>query len=100
MSKFTLKPNPTFKANVKIPVAGQEQPEIVTFTFNHFPLSELETMKEKPVDEFYQTIINNWAITEPYDSENLKVLFDNYPSSPSAITATYYSELLGNREKN
>ncbi|MCW4528985.1 phage tail assembly chaperone, partial [Proteus mirabilis] len=41
MPKFTLVPNPTFKANVKIPVAGKEKPEVVTFTFKHHSVSEL-----------------------------------------------------------
>ncbi|MFS1538218.1 MAG: phage tail assembly chaperone [Candidatus Phlomobacter fragariae] len=46
MAKFTLVPKPTFKANVRIPLAGKKEPEIVTFTFNHKAMSELETMSE------------------------------------------------------
>ncbi|MDM3628256.1 phage tail assembly chaperone, partial [Proteus mirabilis] len=44
MPKFTLVPNPTFKANVKILVAGKEKPEVVTFTFKHHSVSELDGM--------------------------------------------------------
>ncbi|WP_032115197.1 phage tail assembly chaperone [Candidatus Arsenophonus nilaparvatae] len=100
MAKFTLIPKPTFKANVLIPVAGKKEPEVVTFTFNHKAMSELETMREMPIDEFYQQIIADWAIEAPYHADNLKLLFDNYPSAASAISTTYYSELLGQREKN
>lgn len=32
--------------------------------------------------------------------DNLKLLFDNYPSAASAITTADYNELLGHREKN
>ncbi len=100
MAKFTLTPNPKFKADVKIPTAGKEKPEIVTFTFNHMPMSKLEDLKEESVDDFFKQIIADWAIEEPYNSDNLKLLFDNYPSAAGAITTTYYNELLGNREKN
>ncbi|MCP9269843.1 phage tail assembly chaperone [Xenorhabdus sp. XENO-1] len=100
MAKFTLVPNPKFKADVQIPVAGQEKPEIVTFTFHHKPISELDKMREMPAQEFFEKIVAGWAIEEPYNAENLKLLLDNYPSATTAITTTYYNELLGNREKN
>lgn len=100
MPKFTLVPNPTFKANVKIPVAGKETPEVVTFTFKHQPMSQLDEMREKPTTEFFERIIEDWAIEEPYNKENLNLLLDNYPSASRAIASTYYNELLGNREKN
>ena len=100
MAKFTLKPNPTFKADVRILVAGKNDPEVVTFTFNHMPMSKLEELKEKSVDEFFTQIIFDWAIEQPYNGDNLKLLFDNYPSAAGAITTAYYNELLGNREKN
>ncbi|CAG9416408.1 phage tail assembly chaperone [Providencia alcalifaciens] len=100
MAKFTLTPNPKFKADVKIPVAGKEKPEVVTFTFNHMPMSKLEELRDDSIDDFFKTIIADWAIEESFNEENLKLLFDNYPSAAGAITSTYYSELLGNREKN
>lgn len=100
MAKFTLQPNPKFKADVKIPIAGKEKPDVVTFTFNHMSMSKLEELRDNSIDDFFKVIIADWAIEEPYSEENLKLLFDNYPSSAGAITSTYYSELLGNREKN
>ncbi|WBA57886.1 phage tail assembly chaperone [Providencia sp. 21OH12SH02B-Prov] len=100
MPKFTLIPEPRFKADVKIPVAGKEKPEIVTFTFNHMPMSKLEELKDEKVDDFFKKIIANWAIEEPYNEDNLNLLFDNYPAAAGAITTAYYHELLGNREKN
>lgn len=49
-TKFTLQPKPTFKANVSIPRAGDED-GVLTFTFNHKPLKELadlEKLEGKP----------------------------------------------------
>lgn len=43
-TKFTLQPKPTFKANVSIPRAGDED-GVLTFTFNHKPLKELADWK-------------------------------------------------------
>lgn len=100
MAKFTLIPSPKFKANVQIPVAGKDEPEVVTFTFHHQPMSKLEEMREMTAEVFFTQIIADWAIEEPYNAENLKLLLDNYPSATTAITTTYYNELLGNREKN
>ncbi|PHM46629.1 phage tail assembly chaperone [Xenorhabdus miraniensis] len=100
MANFSLVPNPKFKANVSIPVAGKEESEVVTFTFHHQPISALEEMREMPAVDFFEKIIADWAIEEPYNSNNLKLLLDNYPSAATAITTTYYNELLGNREKN
>ncbi|HGJ5877016.1 MAG TPA: phage tail assembly chaperone [Arsenophonus sp.] len=99
MAKFTLVPKPKFKANVLIPVVGKKEPEVMTFTFNHKTMSELEAMREMPIEEFYRQIIADWAIEERYNADNLTLLFDNYPAAASAISTTYYSELLGQREK-
>ena len=57
-------------------------------------------MREKPISEFFEQIIADWAIEEPYNKENLNILLDNYLSASRAISSTYYNELLGNREKN
>ncbi len=43
-TKFTLQPKPTFKANVSIPRAGDED-GVLTFTFNHKPLKELADLE-------------------------------------------------------
>ncbi|SQI39270.1 Uncharacterised protein [Providencia alcalifaciens] len=71
----------------------------MTFTFKHLPMSKLDELKNEPVNKFFTQIIADWAIEEPYNEDNLKLLFDNYPSAAVAITTTYYNELLGNREK-
>ncbi|BBQ83451.1 hypothetical protein WP3W18E02_19800 [Klebsiella sp. WP3-W18-ESBL-02] len=101
-TKFTLQPAPTFKADVKIPRAGAEDGEL-TFTFKHMPLdqlSQLEKLDGKTALDFITDITAAWALPEKFTRENLEVLMNNYPGALKSITATYYRELLGNREKN
>lgn len=62
-TKFTLQPKPTFKANVSIPRAGDED-GVLTFTFNHKPLKELadlEKLEGKTATDFLMEIISGWA---------------------------------------
>lgn len=99
---FTLAPNPTFKANVKIPRAGAEDGEL-TFTFKHMPLNELsqlEKLDTKTALDFVIDITEAWALPDEFNRHNLDTLLNNYPGALKAITETYYRELLGNREKN
>ena len=101
-TKFLLQPKPTFKADVKIPRAGDDD-GVITFNFRHKPLKELaalETMEGKTAVDFLVEIIEGWALPDTFSQENLEVLLDNYPGAMKAIVRTYYSELTGNREKN
>ncbi|QBM23580.1 hypothetical protein E1B03_14525 [Citrobacter arsenatis] len=101
-TKFTLQPKPTFKANVSIPRAGDED-GVLTFTFNHKPLKELadlEKLEGKTATDFLLEIIAGWALPDKFNADNLAELIENYPAAMKAITETYYRELLGQREKN
>lgn len=101
-TKFSLQPKPTFKATVKIPRPGDADGEL-TFTFKHRKLDEVrELLKSEAVPDvqFITEIADGWALPEEFSRENIDVLMQNYPAAMKAITATYYNELLGNREKN
>ena len=101
-AKFKLKPNPTFKADVTIPVPGDE-PGIVTFTFKHRPIKELadlEKVEGKHISQFLLEITEGWALSDEFNQSNVETLLDNYPRAGEAIMKAYYAELLGNREKN
>jgi hypothetical protein len=100
-TSFALNPDPTFKANVHIPRAGKED-GIVTFTFKHFPMDELSELEKKdlPGKDFLKEIITAWALPDEYSEENLSVLLKNYPAALRAIIGTFYSEIMGAREKN
>lgn len=100
-TKFTLQPKPTFKANVSIPRAGDED-GVLTFTFNHKPLKELadlEKLEGKTATDFLMEIISGWALPDTFNAENLSLLLENYPAAMRAIPETYYRELMGQREK-
>ncbi|EMK1731250.1 hypothetical protein V8N76_004556 [Salmonella enterica] len=99
---FSLVPAPTFKADVRIPRPGEED-GIVTFQFAHKSIKELaaiESLEGRSATDFLLEIVKGWALPDPFTPENLDVLQDNYPSATKAIITTYYTELLGNREKN
>lgn len=101
-AKFNLQPKPTFKADVTIPRAGDED-GVLTFTFRHKPIKELaalETLEGKTALDFLTEITERWALPDEFSRDNLETLLDNYPGAMKAIVASYYRELTGNREKN
>lgn len=101
-TKFTLQPKPTFKANVTIPRAGDDD-GVLTFTFNHKPLkelAELEKLDGKSLTDFLMDIIAGWALPDEFNAENLAILLENYPRAIKVIPEVYYRELMGHREKN
>ena len=101
-AKFQLQPKPTFKADVTIPRAGEDD-GVLTFTFKHKPVKELaslETIEGKTALDFLLEITEAWALPDEFSRENLETLLDNYPGAMKAIIETYYRERTGNREKN
>ena len=101
-TKFQLQPKPTFKADVTIPRAGEDD-GVLTFTFKHHQLkqlSEIESIKEATAADFIMQIAEGWALSENFTHENVVVLLENYPRAGTAIAKRYYEEMVGNREKN
>lgn len=101
-AKFQLQPNPTFKVDVSIPRAGQED-GVITFTFKHKPLKALasiESMEGKNAVDFLLNITEAWALPDEFGRDNLETLLDNYPRALESVTRAYYTELMSNREKN
>lgn len=100
-TKFSLNPNPTFKVDVAIPRAGEEDGAL-TFTFKHKPLNELSDMEKHDAlssADFLLDIISGWALPDELTRENVELLMNNYPKALESITRSYYSEILGSREK-
>ena len=78
-SKFQLQPKPTFKVDVSIPRAGEDD-GVITFTFKHKPLKELssiETMEGKNAVDFLLDITEAWALPDEFNRDNLEPLLDN-----------------------
>lgn len=109
---FVLQPNPTFKADVLIPVPGQEKPGKVTFEFIHMGRKALreffdrlgepsEEGVEKEDAEQLATLIKGWeGVDKPFNVANLSTLLDNYPSAVRAIIQGYNAALFEGRVKN
>lgn len=103
MGKLSLQPNPTFKAKVGIPVAGDE-PADVEFTFKHraWPdlLAWVEASKDKTDVEVVQDLAVGWELDDAFTAENITRLCENYAGANAAIYAAYLRELRGVRTKN
>lgn len=102
-STFKLKVNPTFKLKVAIPVHGGLS-EPVEFEFKHRSRTEMDAwLKEIPdmknVD-FLQTFVVGWDLEDPYNSESIALLTDNYLGSTAAVTDAYTGSIYQAREKN
>lgn len=101
--KFTLTASPTFKALVRVPVAGGK-PEAVEFTFRHRTKTEIiefqKGMGTKEDVDLALEAASGWDLEEPFDRENLDELFENYPGSALVLFQTYFAELSGQRAGN
>lgn len=98
-----LSAEPTFKAPVNIPIAG-EDPEPVVFTFKARKSSELSQFKDwvkgKANIDTVEACVIGWALTDEFTKANIERLLDNYPGAARAILDTYLSELYGYRLGN
>jgi hypothetical protein len=103
MAKLTLKPAPTFKAKVSIPVAGGS-PVPVEFVFKHRTKTELEQFMNSrggasDLDSI-MSIIEGWDLSEPFDRDGVHALLENYAGSALALYVAYVDELLQAKAKN
>ena len=99
-----LKAEPTFKAQVKIPLAGGGESEPVEFTFKHRTRTELDEFFEKRkkssnLDAVLDMVLG-WNLTDEFNRDNVALLLDNYGAATLAITDVYTRELLGLRLGN
>lgn len=103
MAKLKLNPEPTFKAEVKIPVPGGEA-DPVEFTFKHRDRAAMrewiESTKDKTDAEVVGSCIVGWALDDEFTPENIQRLCDNYIGAGGAIFGVYLEELRGARTKN
>lgn len=103
MTVFKLIPDPTFKAQVQIPVhGGQTAP--VEFTFKHRTREQLDeffkSVGDRSVEESILDAAVSWSLDDEFTAENIKLLCDNYMGAASAIASAYTKELLQNRQGN
>ncbi|MGH8430341.1 MAG: phage tail assembly chaperone [Solimonas sp.] len=104
MAKLKLNPDPTFKAKVRISVAGADEPVEVEFTFKHRTKDELQKFIEasasrEDADNVLE-MASGWELADAFTREAVDVLAQNYITAPRAIFDRYIDELVKAREKN
>jgi hypothetical protein len=103
MAKLQLKPNPTFRAKVAIPVAGGDAVD-VEFTFKHRTRDELQKFIDDgasvEAEDRILAMAESWDLSDPFSRENVAALAQNYIAAPMAIFETYLDELVKARRKN
>lgn len=101
--KLSLNPNPTFKAEVGIPVPG-DNPVKVEFVFKHHTKDEIKAWLadkgEETDPEAIMFCVAGWALDDKFSIENVKRLDQSYAGAAGEIIRTYLSELRGARTKN
>ncbi|MGY6029838.1 phage tail assembly chaperone [Phytobacter sp. AG2a] len=112
MTQFSLIPDPTFSTTASIPRAGAEDGKL-SFTFRHKTLEELRAMDEQlqkkagdkksviePQADYLMEIVEDWALPDEFNRDNVIVLLQNYPRAFDSIGLAYTKELVAIREKN
>lgn len=115
--KLKFNANPTFKLTIQVPVAGKDEADELTLTFNHLsPKAFADVMtesmegiqkegitSEQQQDLMVKTIkslAQGWAWEEAFNDENILHVINQYPAFYRAVTAQYGEELWKVREKN
>ncbi len=109
---FKLQPNPTFEAQIAIPVPGGGEDKI-KFKFKRLGrkalrglFEELNSKTDGEVSEVDETeillkVVEGWSgVDAEFNAENLATLCDNYPGAIGAILGSYSSKMVGVQEKN
>jgi len=101
--KFSLNPSPTFKAAVSIPVPGGRAVDI-EFTFKHRTREEfkefMDSMDSREDADLLMDVVCGWDLDDPFNTENIEKLTQNYLGSGHAIVEKYINELTRVRVKN
>lgn len=102
-AKFTLTPNPTFKASVSINVPGGEPGE-VEFTFKHRTKKQIEelfkSLEGKQDVDLLLDIAEGWSFKEPLDRDSAAQFLDNYFDAGHSVFNAYLRELTAGRLGN
>lgn len=100
MTKLSLKAEPTFKAKVLIPVAG-DKPAEVEFTFTHRTKTELQKFV-KDIDnrkvglsdaDLLLSLATGWDLSEDFSRENVELMVQMYHAAADSISKKYIHEL-------
>jgi hypothetical protein len=100
-----IKPNPTFKCKVGIPVPGADKME-VEFEFRHMRKAQfVEFVKSGDLDklsdvEVVLKLATGWNLPVEFNESNLDDFLQDYHGAAQAIWLKYGAELTGARLGN
>lgn len=103
MAKLKLVANPTFKAKVGIPVAG-DNPVEVEMEFKHRTKTALnefiESRQGKSDIESFMDMVVGWELEDKFGLESAETLLENYAGAGLATFKVYVDQLVQARVKN
>jgi hypothetical protein len=100
-----IKPNPTFKCKVGIPVPGADKMD-VEFEFRHMRKSEFRALVESkeldtmPHGQVVMRLACGWSLPDAFTPENVDEFLENYHRAAESIWFAYGAELSGARLGN
>lgn len=101
-----VKANPTFKAPVEIPRAG-EAPAKITVEFRHKTDEEVDAFWQRANEEKLSNhaalceLIVGWeGVDTPFSPDALMQVLQNYQAAGQALIRAYFDELSGARKGN
>jgi Phage tail assembly chaperone len=93
-----LKPNPTFTAELEIPLPGGEKLG-VSITFKHKSKKDLaefveaESTKKQSDEDTVMEIACGWSLEDEFTKPNLREFFDQYHAAARIVMNSYLFEL-------
>jgi hypothetical protein len=107
---FNIIANPTFKANVSLTVAGQDQLEVIEVEFRHKTRSALAEWLDRSLTEKSEVVLGEviagWKGLQDeqgiaaYSPEALKTLLENHLVAGRELVNAYIRGLTESRAKN
>ena len=103
MAKIKLEADPTFAADVPVPIPGAGTTD-VKFIFKHRTRDAVNKWIEESKDfteaETIRSVATGWELDDPFNDESIEKLCQNYAGAGLAVIETYFNELRGARAKN
>ncbi len=102
-----LQPNPTFRAEVGIPVPGQSEPAKIVCVFAHMDRDEFkafaapDAVAARSDVESLQRILRGWdGVDAEFSADAVAMLCQQYHGAAYAISAAFVAELTKARLGN
>lgn len=103
MAKLKLTANPTFKAKVPVPIAGDAAVD-VEMTFKHRTKAALDkwisSAEGRSDVASFMDMVEGWELEDEFNEANVVLLLENYIGVGVAVLRTYVEQLVQAKAKN